>query len=269
MLELRLKEMWDTVDYFVIAEANLTHQNNPKPYYLKDNWARFEKYSEKIRHLLIDDMPASSDTWVNERHQRRELRRGLTDLHPDDIVIVSDCDEIPRASMIEAIRNDENDYNRYTLGIPIFYFKLNYIMTAPQTRQRNIAVSRGRAFTDPQEMREFTFHKDRAPVFDEKNNAVMVDHGGWHFTYFGDDEFAANKLRNFAHAESRHVAETVDIDFMISHKLGFTGYASPERFDYVKVDDYFPDAITQNLDQYKNSIIPGATASVYDYYPEV
>jgi hypothetical protein len=268
ILELRLKELWDTVDYFVIAEANLTHQNNPKPYYLKDNWARFEKYSEKIRHVLIEDMPASQDTWVNERHQRREIRRGLTDLQPEDIVIVSDCDEIPRAAMIEAIRDDENNYDRYVLGIPIFYFKLNYIMTTPQTRQRNIAVFRGRAFGDPQAMREFTFHKDRAQTVDMINNAVMLDHGGWHFTYFGDDDFAKNKLLNFAHAESKHVADTVNIQYMIDNKLGFTGYASPERFDYVVVDDYFPQAITENLEQYKDVIIPNATASVYDYYPE-
>jgi beta-1,4-mannosyl-glycoprotein beta-1,4-N-acetylglucosaminyltransferase len=268
MLELRLKELWDTVDYFVISEANLTHQNNPKPFYLKDNWDRFEKYSEKIRHVLIEDMPGHADTWINERHQRRELRRGLTDLQPDDIVIVSDCDEIPRASMIEAIRNDENDYDRYILGIPLFYFKLNYVMTAPLTRQRNISVARGCAFKDPQEMREFTFHKDHAPIVDLANNSVMVDHGGWHFTYFGDDEFAANKLRNFAHAESRHVADTVNIKYMIDNKLGFTGHASPERFDYVIVDDYFPKAITENLEYYKDMIIPGATASIYDYYPE-
>jgi len=268
MLELRLEELWDTVDYFVIAEGNCTHQSFPKPFYLKDDWQKVEKYASKIRHVMIEDMPRSSDSWVNERFQRQAIQRGLADLQQDDIVIVSDCDEIARPEVIQAIKEDTNDYDRYILGLPIFYFKLNYIMTAPQTRQRNIAVTRGRAFTNPQREREITFHTDRFPDYYVGETICFLEHGGWHFTYFGDDDFAKNKLLNFAHAESRHVAETVDIKYMIDNKLGFTGFSSPERFEYVIVDDYFPQTIINNLEKYKDKIVPDATCSVYDFYKE-
>jgi len=267
MLELRLEELWDTVDYFVISEANTTHQNNPKPFFLKDNWDKVKKYESKIRHVIIEDMPMSSDTWVNERHQRRELRRALTDLQPDDIVIVSDCDEIPRPSAIEAIKEDTNDYDRYILAIPLNYFKLNFMMVHPVVKQNNIAVTRGRAFTDPQKEREFTFHRD-LPHHYADNDFCVVEHGGWHFTYFGHNEFAANKLLNFAHAESRNLAETVDVDYMITNKVGFLGFNYHERFEYITVDDYFPQTVLNNLEKYKDMIVHGDTHNIYKFYPE-
>ena len=268
ILELRLQELWDTVDFFVIAEGNLTHQSNPKPFYLKDNWERFEKYSSKIRHIMLDDMPGDPNTWVNENFQRRELRRGLTDLQPDDLVIVSDCDEIPRPEAIELIKEDTNGYSRYVLGIPLFYFKLNFLMVQPHSRQRNIIVTRASEFTDAQREREFTFNRSNLPIVDTNTNSVIIDHGGWHWTYFGHNDFAANKLKNFAHAESKGLADTVDVDYMIANKVGFLGFNYVERFEYVEVDDYFPRVIVENLEKYQDMIVPNATHSVYDFYPE-
>ena len=268
ILELRLEELWDTVDYFVISEANTTHQNNPKPFFLKDNWDKVKKYESKIRHVLIEDMPLNADTWVNERHQRRELRRALTDLQPDDIVIVSDCDEIPRPAAIDAIKEDTNDYDRYVLAIPLNYFKLNFMMIQSVHKQNNIAVTRGRAFTDPQAEREFTFHKGNLPSHYADENFCILEHGGWHFTYFGHTEFAKNKLLNFAHAESRNLAETADVDYMIANKVGFLGFNFSERFEYVKVDDYFPQTVLNNPARWASMIVPNATHSVYDFYPE-
>jgi beta-1,4-mannosyl-glycoprotein beta-1,4-N-acetylglucosaminyltransferase len=267
ILELRLAELWDTVDYFVISEANTTHQNNPKPFFLKDNWDKVKKYESKIRHVVIEDMPMSSDTWVNERHQRRELRRALTDLQPDDIVIVSDCDEIPRPSAIEAIKEDTNDYDRYILAIPLNYFKLNFMMVHPVVKQNNIAVTRGRAFSEPQKEREFTFHRN-LPYHYADNDFCVIEHGGWHFTYFGHNEFAANKLLNFAHAESRNLADNVDVDYMITNKVGFLGFNYHERFEYITVDDYFPQTVLNNLEKYKDMIVHGDTHNIYKFYPE-
>ena len=53
VLEIRLKEMWDVTDYFVIAESNLSHSGKPKDYILLDNWERFKPYEEKIRRIPV------------------------------------------------------------------------------------------------------------------------------------------------------------------------------------------------------------------------
>jgi hypothetical protein len=270
LLELRIQELWDIVDYFVISEANTTHQNNLKPFYLKDNFSKFEKYASKIRHVMINDMPKSADTWVNERYQRWCLSRGLVDLQADDIVCVSDCDEIPRPLALEAIKEDENNFNRYILAIPLNYFKINYMMIDPCVKQNNIMVTRGRAFTNPQEERTRTFYTDNLPRGYADEDRCLIEHGGWHFTYFGKSDFAVNKLKNFAHAESNipKYTENLDIDFMIGNKIGLGKFESNEKFEYITLDDYFPETITNNLEKYKDMIVHAPGHSIYEFYPK-
>lgn len=266
LLEIRIQELWDSVDYFVIAEANTTHQNNPKSFYLKDNWARYEKYASKIRHVMIDDMPQSPNTWVNENFQRKAIERGLTDLQPDDIVIVSDCDEIARPEVIDAIKEDTtvNNYERYQLFIPLHCFKVNLMMVQPHHQHGNIMVTRGRAFTDPHNERTLTF-----PWTPNAPDLVQIKHAGWHFSYLGDTEFAKNKLKNFAHAESNtpELLNSVNVDEMIKTKLFMGGERGTERFEYVLLDDYYPKTILNNQEKYKDLIIPDATIQAYDLFP--
>lgn len=270
IVELRIQELWDTVDYFVIAEANTTHQGNPKTFIFEENWERFKKYESKIRHIAIEDMPVHPDTWVKEKFQRKCLSRGLPDIAPDDIIIVSDCDEIPRPSAIQAIKEDENDYDRYILAIPLNYYRFNYMMITPVCKQNNIIVTRGRAFTDPQQEREFTFHRGSLPMHHAEDGFCVIEHGGWHFTYFGQTDHAKNKIKNFAHAETNvpSIVDRLDVNYMIKNKVGLLGFDYHERFEYIQVDDYFPQTLLDNLEKYKDMIVPGATKKVYDFYPE-
>lgn len=270
ILELRLEELWDTVDFFVISEANTTHQNNDKPFYLKDNWDRFKKYHSKIRHVMVDDMPRHSDTWVNERFQRTCIQRGLYDLQPDDIVCVSDCDEIPRPAALEAIKNDTNNYPRYILAIALHYFRLNYMMITPVFKQNNIIVTRGKFFTNPQQERQITFSTGGLPLNYASDEICVIEHAGWHFTYFGQTDFAKNKIRNFAHAETNvpWIMDYLDVEGIVKEKYGIGWDKGPERFEYIAVDDYYPQTVLNNLEKYKDMIVPNATRSVYDFYPE-
>lgn len=270
ILELRLEELWDTVDFFVISEANTTHQNNDKSFYLKDNWDRFKKYHSKIRHVMIEDMPRNPDTWVNERFQRKSIERGLFDLTAEDIVCVSDCDEIPRPDALQAIKEDINDYPRYILAIPLHYFKINYMMISPVVKQNNIIVTRGRVFTDPQTERSITFNSGGLPPHYADNNICLIEHGGWHFTYLGNTDFAKNKIRNFAHAETNvpWIMDKLNVEEIIKLKYGIGWDKVNEKFEYIKVDDYYPQTILKNLEKYQHMIIPDATHSVYDFYPK-
>jgi hypothetical protein len=260
LLDLRLEELWDTVDYFVIGEANTTHQNNPKSFNLRDNWKRYEKYYSKIRYVMIDDMPMSSDTWVNENFQRYALGRGLWDLNPNDIICVSDCDEIPRPSTLNFIKNDPENFDRYILGMPLFYFKFNYMMINPVVKQINIKVTKGKVFQNA--------HWERSS-FNYIPGVKELDHGGWHFTYLGNTEFAKNKIRNFAHAETNvpEIVDYINVEQMIQEKVGLGWHRTNEKFDYVKLDDYFPMAIYNNKEKYKHLIIDNAEKTVHDYYP--
>lgn len=268
VLEIRFKEMYNTVDYFVLVESNVSHSGKPKEYIFEQNKERFAPYLDKVRHIKVDDMPETNDSWVREKFQRYCIDRGVQDREPDDIIIVSDCDEIPRAELINIIKDDENDWDKYILYIPMLEFRINYMKIHDFTKGPNIVVTRGRAYTNGQMEREFTFPWNPKP-----KDTVFVDHGGWHFTYLGDDDHALTKIVNFAHTETnvpRFTTNKLTIDFMIQNKCGLLGPTElhKEAFEWVVVDDYFPECIVNDLDRWKHLIIPGAAFRVTDLYRE-
>jgi hypothetical protein len=264
LLEIRLAELWDTVDHFVIAEANQSYSGKSKEFLLLDNWSRFSAYTDKIRHVAVSDMPAT-DSWARERHQRCCLNRGLYDSQPEDLIITSDCDEIPRAEALRMIAADTNNYSRYQLAYPMFQYKINYMKIHDIVKQSNIMVTRNRVYTNPQQERAYTFPWIQTPA-----DTVTIDHAGWHFSYFGDDRNAITKIENFAHTET-NIPEIVDnhsIDRMIHHRCGHHGPAHPERFEIVQIDDYFPNTITEKLDYWRSRgrVVDSATHTVADFY---
>jgi beta-1,4-mannosyl-glycoprotein beta-1,4-N-acetylglucosaminyltransferase len=269
ILEIRLQEGWDTTDYFVITESSHTHAGNSKNYLLLDNWERFKPYADKIRRIQVDEtveeqskiFPGNTPEWVREKYQRHALIKGLHDLTIDDLIIISDADEIPRSAMIEMIKHDENDYDRYILNVPHFHFRLNYLRIVPNIVHADIMVVRARAFTSPMQEREFTF-----PWFQNPPNTVYIDHGGWHFSDFGNDEHVINKLRNFCHLDVNNpeYINNINIENFINKKIGRE--RNEEVFEYVKIDDYFPKCIKDNLDRWNSMIIPNAQFTVEDFY---
>ena len=138
LLEIRLNELDNVVDYFVIVESTRTFQKKDKPLYLNLDDERIIKFKDKIIHVVVDDFPnffthwRIPKTWDYENHQRNAISRGLVNAMPDDIIIISDVDEIPNVDKLT-----EN----LKLNKPIvfeqrfFYYFLNYVITkaAPET----------------------------------------------------------------------------------------------------------------------------------------
>ena len=101
VLEIRLAELDALVDYFVIVEATHTHTAKPKPLYYADNRRRYDRFSHKIIHVVVDDLPLEpSNHWGREIFQRQAIMRGLGEARPDDRIITSDCDEIPKPEVL-------------------------------------------------------------------------------------------------------------------------------------------------------------------------
>src|SRR5581483_3133716 len=110
VLEVRLATLDPVVDLHVIAEARTTFAGERKPLLLQQHWERFEPWHDKIRYLHVEGMPkgdqvyaepgtattaCASDRWRRENHQRDFLGEGLHDLEDDDLLFLSDLDEIP------------------------------------------------------------------------------------------------------------------------------------------------------------------------------
>ena len=265
LLELRLREHNDYVDYFVIAEANKSHQGNPKPFYIEENWNRYREWHDKIIYVKIEDMPNDQYTWTLENFQRNAIERGLGGAQPDDVIVVSDCDEMLRGSTFNILRND-TQRKIWVCRQPIFWVKLNYLQTEPVGYNVNSMAMVRRYMTSPQDMRNKTWWGfTQLPLEHQDADSRVINHAGWHFSFLGDDNHVKTKLLNFAHDEARHLAEGFDSSKMIEQGKG-VDMDAPTRFTPVLVDDYFPETVLNNLDKYKDLIIP-AVRHIKDFLP--
>src|ERR1035438_146655 len=120
LLEIRLNILDKTVDKFVLVEATKTHQGKEKPLHFSENKKRFEKFLPKIIHVIVDDYPEyeGKSAWILEQHQRNMIQTGLNNCKPDDIILISDVDEIPNSDKILEYKNKS--------GIKIFRQRMFY-----------------------------------------------------------------------------------------------------------------------------------------------
>lgn len=103
LLELRLNELDGLVDRYVICEATLTHAGKRKPLHYAEHAddPELRPFRARIVHVVVDDVPVEApNRWVRALHQRDAISRGWTGCAPDDLILVSDTDEIPRPSAI-------------------------------------------------------------------------------------------------------------------------------------------------------------------------
>lgn len=100
LLELRLHELDSVVDYFVVVEGGESFTGNKKSLHLRDNFERFEKFRHKIIYLKVDEFPSDATGWECERLQRDKLLEGIADAAVDDLILLSDIDEIPDSHVL-------------------------------------------------------------------------------------------------------------------------------------------------------------------------
>ena len=109
LLELRLKSLWNIVDYFVIVEANRTFANKPKDFSFLKRQDEFEEFKSKIRYIMVnEEIPFKEGThdWSIEVYQRNAIMRGLLNAEADDLIFISDLDEIPNPNILDRLKNN-------------------------------------------------------------------------------------------------------------------------------------------------------------------
>ncbi|WP_276390340.1 hypothetical protein [Eudoraea chungangensis] len=240
LLEIRLKYLFDTVDYFVIVEADRTHNGAKKDYFLRDNMDRFKSFQEKIIYVPIEMKEydgVEGVTWKRENYQRNCIQIGLDklNLNPNDFILISDLDEIPDKSVIKSIKDEKSvakrDLSIRSLEILLDPFKLVWKKKFKKAkyikRLKLFYYSEIRGYSNPIIFRMSLFYYY---LNYKKNNGFWsgtvcvqasllnffspndirdfrlmplkyVDNAGWHFSYLGGVEAIKHKLRNFAHQE--------------------------------------------------------------------
>ena len=230
MLEFRLTELNDVVDYFVIVEATHTFTGNKKELYYLKNKHRFNKFNDKIIHIVVDDMPNTQNAWDNEKHQRNCIKRGLSklSLRDDDIIIISDSDEIPNKDTLSKMKTN-GIKSIHSLEMSMYYYNLTTINTKKWHWAKICPFK--------------TLYEDE--INDVRlMGAPIIKNGGWHFSYFGNSDFIKNKIRNFSHQEFNN--KTIVNDIHIQKKLteGKDLYnRTDEQWEKVSID---PKYLPQN-----------------------
>lgn len=268
LLDIRLAELYDHVDRFVIVESNQTFTNRPKPYIFLENKDRYSQYLDKITHLAVGDMPGGPDPWVNEIHQRNKILEAVQDIEPDDTVIISDCDEILRADAVDAIRASEQTL--FALRMPLYNFKFNYQRTTPGEYIPWAMAARRGVFDEitPDSLRNMRWSFDGAPHGFVNNGCQIIEHAGWHFGYLGDREYLVDKAKSFSHQEvnTPEFIAQIDPDASIAKKTSWL-QTSDERYETVELDDYFPKYLIDNKDKYQKFILDNPVNTAYNLLP--
>ena len=107
ILDLRLNILAEEVDFFVIVESTTDHQGNAKK--LNFDKSKFKKFEKKILYVVVEDTadtikkPHLGQNSLVERHQRNSIVRGLKNCADNDLIIISDVDEIPNLSKLNLL----------------------------------------------------------------------------------------------------------------------------------------------------------------------
>lgn len=239
ILEMRLTELYDAVDYFVVVEADVTHQDRLKPSYFRDNAARFEPWADKIVSVWATGLPTMNDNpdpWAREHAQREHIATALAqlDLGDRDIVMQSDVDEIPQAIVARNIRPGDGFV---ALGQRGHFWAVDWLYPH---------VWKGTVVGTPASIKRLHRSHPFGSMRDMRNTAPCPDHlldAGWHFSWLGGPERATKKVNSFCHPE---VLDRIEGGIAADNYFWREGFhVDGVKMQPVEVDDEWPRWIVE------------------------
>ena len=262
LLQIRLETLWDYVDYFVIVESVYTLSGKPKN--LNFNIDKFKKYKSKIRYLVVKDYPFDlGDPWRNDTYQKNYISNGLFDAQPNDRIIFSDLDEIPRPEMIATF--NEKRYIRGDFEQHCYAYYLNNRCEANKTP----VPWPGSKITTYKNFLDFfscamslRIYKSsgllRVPkrYLFKKFKVQKINNGGWHFSWMGGVEKVIQKLESHAHQEYNK-PEFKDPKIIKARIAAGNDILNLKvRYEPQVIDNQFPNYLVENQEKLKEWLMP-------------
>ena len=237
------------VDFFIIVEFGENHQGRKKGKKIDQNILK--KFENKIRYFYVEKFNKNMSSWERENYQRNYIKRGLYDADNNDIIIISDLDEIPNLTKI----------NLKKLENVVYVFKqINIMYKFNLARDFNwfgTKLCKLKKLKSPQWLRSLKVHKRysyfRIDKFFSKNyihDFEIIENGGWHFSWIRNVNKIIEKLNSFAHLEfnnnkyknSKYISKCLkdDINFMDTNEK------------LMKIDmELLPDYLISNKEKFK------------------
>jgi tetratricopeptide (TPR) repeat protein len=201
LLKMHLEEMTDFVDLFVIVESEVTFTGGRKPLHFAAHRQEFAPWADKIRHVVVPEHPpAFHSPWGRDFRQRDMAITAISGLAaPDDLVLLTDVDEIVDRSALEGF-----DCDFAGLRMATFRYFLNYRPDADNAPMRPTG-----AVWKARHLQRFGSSYARFDLA-RRRNVPKVEDAGWHFTSMCDPERLVAKINSYAHQERK--AEWRDLD---------------------------------------------------------
>ena len=278
ILDIRMNVMNEYVDHFVIVESKYKHNGDIK----NKNFdiEQFSKFKNKIIYKVYDEIPNNIDeindnddestksgkyimnAVYRENGQRNFIMSGLKEANDEDIILISDVDEIPNLSEIK-IKSIKEKIILFKQDM--FYYKFN--LKLPDIEWTGTKACKKKNLLNPQWLRNI---KDRKyPIyridvlFSEKKyiDVKIINNGGWHFSNIKSPDKIEHKLKSYLHHrefdlvplnvnEIKKIMENKQAiyDLSVDKTVNKIGIGSKlEKYDLKKL----PEVITINLEKYK------------------
>ena len=216
VVDIRFNALNEFVDYFVIVESKFTHKGDRRE--LKFNHKKFGKFKDKIIYLIYDeeskkiekisekDSKREKDTKYifnaayRENGQRNYIQKGLAEAKQDDLILISDVDEIPKLSELSFKKIKEKII---LFKQDMFYYKFN--LHLPNLIWTGTKACKKKYLISPQWLRNV---KDRKYPFFRIDtffsnvkyiSIKIISNGGWHFSNIKTPKEIEHKLRSYLH----------------------------------------------------------------------
>lgn len=261
ILNLRLHILAPLVDKFIIEEATVTFSGEPKELCFEKNKELFKEFLPKIEYIVVDNSPAEMTTHERDKFQKNALEAGLKDACDEDVIILSDVDEIPNPKVLKEIIDHFDMDKVYHLAQRMFYCYLNM----EEISGRLLSITGEFPGVDRKMwLGTKVFSKKSIPVngiiflreaSTAAPEAVRVADGGWHFGYMGSSRESnvskriGDKVVAAAHQEYNNQDTLAEARDRIL--LGQDIFGRSAKFERVEIDESYPEYLLAHLDEYQ------------------
>jgi len=257
ILDLRFNILNNYVDKFVIAEATKDHAGKDKK--LNFNINNFNKFKDKIIYIVVEDMPMNlkyykKDWPVNhlrDQHQRNALAKGYKDCDSNDLIMISDIDEIPDPNKIKQFKIK----NKYGCFIQKnFQQKLN-LLNITDENWMGTKIIQKKYLKSPQWLRSIKTSKPAFWKFYKPRQPQLIFDGGWHFSFLKEPRRIAEKIKGYSHQEYNlpEITDEKKIEERIKNRVDI--FERNFKYKKIDLDNTFPSYILENQSKYKDWIV--------------
>ena len=281
VLEVRLNMLNKYVDYFVIVESTYNHRGDKRR--LLFNINKFEKFKNKIIYLIYDENPQNiekvlendSPSEVSKKYilnaakrengQRNYIFNALEKANNDDLILISDVDEIPN---LEALDIDKIDKKIILFKQEMFYYKFN--LKLPNLIWTGTKACKKKNLVSPQWLRNIKDRKYpfyRLDTFFSNTKFIdvkIISNGGWHFSNIKTASEIEHKLKSYLHHREFDLnpMSAKEIDDIIKNKQAIYDLKVDKRINKIgdgsKLEKYpfnkLPKFLQENSNYFKEWI---------------